>query len=78
MGVCCAVAHVCTDAGVPLQHNGIQKQCKEQLLATALHYQGVTHRDCHDDAQLAEHVIGLTRALAEQPYKVSAPAAGRL
>jgi hypothetical protein len=56
-------------AGVPIANKDIQARCKAQLARSIFRFQGVTYRDCHDEAQLAEHVIAMSRAIAEQPYK---------
>lgn len=38
----------------------------------SLHFwaEGIVYRDCKDAAQAAEHVVGITAAIAQQPYKV--------
>ena len=42
----------------------------EFLGGMACRWPGVRHVVVHDSAQAAEHVAGLTRALAEQPFRV--------
>jgi hypothetical protein len=45
----------------------------ERLLQLHFKYPGITYRDVRDEAQAAEHVVGLTAAVALQPYKVRRP-----
>lgn len=44
--------------------------CLERLLSLHFKYEGITYRDCTDAAQAGAHVVGITSALASQPYKV--------
>ena len=41
-----------------------------QAIARLLtHYNGVHSRLCLDEAEVAEHITGITRSLAESPFK---------
>eukprot|EP00892_Ulva_mutabilis_P007325 jgi/Ulvmu1/4965/UM207_0009.1 len=45
------------------------RQHMHNLLSLHFWEEGVVYRDCNDAAQAAEHVIGVTAAIAHQPYK---------
>lgn len=47
-----------------------KNMCLLRLLSLHFRYVGITYRDCHDAQQAAEHVLGITAAIAKQPYKV--------
>ena len=43
-----------------------------RMLALHFRVEGITYRDCNDAQQAAEHVVGITAAIAKQAYKVRA------
>jgi hypothetical protein len=62
--------HLC--AGPPPANLGIHSRYKNCMTRSLFLFQGFNYRDCMDNAQLAQHILGLSIAVAQQPYKVRA------
>ena len=55
-----------------MQNQGLHRKVMSTLTKSIFKYEGLTYRDSPKEHLLAQHVLGLSLAVAQQPYKVRA------
>ena len=64
------MAHACRAGEVAAACGSKKSSLLHRMLTLHFKVEGITYRDCDDAQQAAEHVVGITAAIAKQAYKV--------